>query len=115
MPLAGDERAKLLADAHALIAFLEDHPEVPVDPWDVRIAYSVSPHVEGDAAGRAEVERIADFLGTEVPDRGGSHHTAQLKIGDATYEATYIDRQHMASYTDYMRPWQQREIVRRSS
>lgn len=110
--LQGEARAKLLADAHALIAFLEDHPEVPIGQWDVRVSHSVSTDADDDAAGRAAVERIADFLGVEVKVSGGTHHRARLSFGHVEYEATYIERQHMAEYNDYMKDWHKAAVTR---
>jgi hypothetical protein len=115
MKLQGEARAKLLADLHALATFLEDHPEIPISPYDVCIGHSVSVAIDDDRAGIAEVERIADFLGTEVSVSGGTHHRALLKIGGASYEATYIDRQHMADYDEYMASWHKRGVERVTS
>src|SRR5216117_1173379 len=102
MELQGEARAELLADLHALATYLEDHPEIPIEPWDARISHSLGTNTADDAAGLAQVQRIADALGVELTVSGGTHHQATLKVGGASYQATYIDRQHMADYDEYM-------------
>lgn len=104
MALDGNERAELLADLHALVTFLEDHPEIPVGSYDARIGYSASLDSAGDEDGAREIRRIADALGEEVRIHHGHHDTA-FTIGRARYEATYIERSRMDAYSEFMKPY----------
>ena len=104
MPLEGEARDQFFTDLRALVDYLEDHPEIPVGPYDARIGHSVSVDIADDESGAHEVRRIADALGEQVTIKHG-HHDASIGFGYARYEATYIERRRMDAYTEFMKPY----------
>lgn len=88
-------RAAALDGLRALLDFLDAHPDVPVQALGCRVTYCVPGH--NDEVGLAELQRIAAVLGGDLRHRD-EHHTALRSFGAVSYEATYIEREHMARY-----------------
>ncbi|GAA4898167.1 hypothetical protein [Streptomonospora salina] len=84
-------RARILADLRALTAFLTRRPEVPVPAIaGVDVTYFPSGAPSGtDEAKTAEIDRVADLLGTRAAWEG-EHYVAQHRIGAAAYRAVAI-------------------------
>lgn len=94
-------RAQVLADARALLDWLEAHPDVPVPGFEWRRP------VLGETDGEklAELERIATAAGAPIVDAGSGHRNVTHRIGSATYQATAIECTHMDAYERHMEPW----------
>ena len=100
-----ERRKQVIDDLREMLDWLEAHPDVPLDRYGARLGYSISG--EQDERGHRTVADIATALDSTVKT-SGSHHRATRSWGVATYEATYIDRDHMAEYSEFMKPWHQR-------
>ena len=85
-----DHRTATIAGLRALADFLEATPDLPV-PWGaVSITYFADR--TDDAGMRAEIDRVAGLLGTEIdPARlPFSHYRTGLDFGPVRYEAIAI-------------------------
>jgi hypothetical protein len=95
-------RAKVVGGLRQLADWLDDHPDLPVAPfgWEV----NVYPHQDDPAASRAEVDRIAATLGTQVADDTGQggHYRAQRIFGLISYGAVHIPARNIATYDALM-------------
>jgi hypothetical protein len=92
-----DQRQAVIEDLRTLVAFLAEHPQLPVDAR--RIEYCVL--ADDDAQGIAEVQAIARTLGVEMTSSGGHYH-AERRFGSVTYRAFYVTRGEMAIYDAVM-------------
>jgi hypothetical protein len=82
------ERTALISGFCALADYLESNPGVPAPSYaDV---YAFPP--DGDCRDmRAEIDAIADLLGTQARETaGGQHYTAARSFGPVCYRATAI-------------------------
>lgn len=95
-------RSKVTGGLRQLADWLDAHPDVPVCPygWDLHIY----PHLADEAAGRAEVDRIAAMLGVHVTDetQDGGHYRAIRSFGLITYEAVHIPQRYRDTYEALM-------------
>lgn len=99
--MAAITRAQWLADARALLDYLEANPDVPLNQYrGIEISHHPLPSAAVDDADKmAAVDIIADLLGTPVttPSTPGSHYETEIRFGSASYRAVsvlkeYIDR-----------------------
>jgi hypothetical protein len=95
-------RAQTISGLRELADFLEANPSVPVDEhgWSFQPYLGVSENAETDQSQRAEVDQIAQVLGTPVSDdraRGG-HYFASRTFGRITYKALHIPARRMREY-----------------
>src|SRR5579859_5448216 len=83
-----DERDRLIAGLRALADFLQEHPHVPAPRWaDVY----VFPPRGTDEQMRAEINQIADRIGTVVTDDANhEHYAASRHFGPVQYRAVAI-------------------------
>lgn len=95
-----DRREQTIADVRALLDFLAARPDVPLNPFGDPLSYPVL--TDDDAAGIAEITRIAASLGVPVTSTNGkpatpesSHLLAEYRVGQAVYSACYIHRAWM--------------------
>lgn len=100
-----DHRTKTIADFRELLDFLAANPDVPLDRYGNPLSYSIAVHLDTDAAGLAELARIAEALGVPVTDVSGgapgpgeTHFFARRSFGSAEYQANYIVREHLAAH-----------------
>jgi hypothetical protein len=87
MPRAN--RPDFIAGLHALADFIDANPAVPIPPFRAEILI----HVSGtDDEQRAEVDRLAELLGTPVNDETGDrgHYTAMRPFGPVEYRCVAI-------------------------
>ncbi|MFI7230625.1 hypothetical protein ACIBO5_46090 [Nonomuraea angiospora] len=85
-----NERDALIAGLIALAGFLKAHPEVPVSVAPVIIR--AFPANGPDHQMRAEVDKVAALLGTEIdPDHlPHGHYMTAIDFGPVRYEFTAI-------------------------
>ena len=103
------QRAQLITGLRAVADFLESPPEVPAP---LTADLTVFPPRDDDAVMRAEVDKIAALLGTEIdPERiEYGHYRTQLDFGPVSYAATAITAERRArslalySYGDSVTP-----------
>jgi hypothetical protein len=82
-----DERGSLIAGLRALASFLQDNPGVPAPGWaDVY----VFPPDEAQEQMRAEIDQIADRIGTAAEDTPHGHYAAVRHFGPVQYRAIAI-------------------------
>lgn len=99
------DRAQRIADARALLDWLEASPDVPIARyWEIQVSYHVT-NEEGitDRSGRARVRDLAEQIGGEYEVSGGSHHYAIKRFGTAVYQASYIESGWRAEQDDIER------------
>jgi hypothetical protein len=98
-PRAGSLHADVINGLANAQAFLETHPDLPLNRYGNPLAVSVR---EGsDHANRAEVDRIAGILGVTAtdPHGDGEHYAAVRHFGGGiTYRATAISRRAMDGF-----------------
>lgn len=114
-----DERAATIAGLRALAAFLESHPEVPLQRYgnDATQGGPACADVADDQAARAEVDRVACALGVKAgptPGSNGHHYGTEREFGPwgsgVRYRMTAITTEAMArwraerSYHDNVHP-----------
>jgi hypothetical protein len=96
-------RTQIITGLRQLADYLEDHPDVPVCRfgWDLPV-YPGSR--DGDAAERAQVDKIAALLEVPVTDRtgDGGHYKAVRAFGLITYEAIHVSERRMAAHRALM-------------
>ncbi|MFG1685188.1 hypothetical protein ACGFNP_33855 [Nonomuraea sp. NPDC049269] len=85
-----DDRAALIAGLIALAGFLKAIPEVPVSPAPVTVR--AFPDNGPDDQMRAEVDKVADLLGTEIDPAHlpHGHYMTGIDFGPVRYEFTAI-------------------------
>jgi hypothetical protein len=85
-----DHRTALIAGLRALAAFLENNPTVPVPQSSIRVTYFATK--AADDRMRAEVDHVADLLGTGIDPQylAYGHHTTGIDFGPVRYEAAAI-------------------------
>jgi len=89
----GTSREHVIAGLHALAAFIEDNPGLPI-PDGAYMNYSVIE--DTDEQERAEVDRIAAMLGvTAGPNFGGKHYVTTAFFGPVLYRAVAISEEEM--------------------
>src|ERR1700728_1099586 len=103
-------RTQIVNGLRQLANYLDTHPDVPVNEfgWDLLSCTRETT----DAAGMAEVDRIAAILGVQVRDDTpeGGHYTAAKTFGRITYEAIHVTtrrraaHQALMSYADAVTP-----------
>ena len=94
-------RDELITSLLKLASALATDERIPLDGYTFEASHSVGLGVDDDAAGHAELARIAEVLDVEI-EHSGSHHYARKMFGQIRYQALYIDRQHMAEHRDFM-------------
>jgi hypothetical protein len=106
MTTAPTPRQRLIDGLRDLAAFLEQHPEVPVNGY-ASIDYCVDG--DDDTTGLENVVAVAELAGVTVTDVGGraicedtTHFYARRRFGPVAYEATYIKRREMDDYRALM-------------
>ena len=93
--MAATTRAQWLADARALLDFIEANPDLPVNTF--RIAASI--YNGTDEENRAAVDAVAAILAVEpTTSRHGGHYNAAIEIGSAVYEAYMVPDRTMRRY-----------------
>lgn len=104
-----DQRAQTIADFHALLEWLAENPDVPIDQWGDPLAYSVGneDYSYDDEAGLARLAEIATVAGCTITGSGGgepapdaTHYYVRKRIGHAEWSASYISRDHMKQYAE---------------
>jgi hypothetical protein len=92
-------RAQAIVGLRQLADYLEDHPDLPVKECGFDL--TIYPQADTDAAGRAEVDRIADLLGVTPIDKTpmGGHYIASKAFGRISYRAVHIPSRAWARYT----------------
>lgn len=91
-------RAQTIAGLRQLADYLEDHPDLPVTEYGFDL--TVYPQADNEAAGRAEVDRIANILGVTPIDNtpNNGHYIASKTFGRIAYRAVHIPSRAWASY-----------------
>jgi hypothetical protein len=101
--MAAIDRAQWLADARALLDFIEANPDLPVPSYhSIEISYHPIPQANvSDADKMAAIDEIADLLGATVttPDMPGSHYEAQIRFGSASYRAVAVLKRERDEYS----------------
>jgi hypothetical protein len=96
-------RTKVIDGLRQAADFLAAHPDLPVAPcgWDLNI---YTGHRDGEAAARAQIDRIATVLGAPVQDQAGQggHCTVQRSFGLVCYRAVFIPGRAMAEHDALM-------------
>ena len=84
-----DERARLIRGLHDLAEFLDQNPEVPAPRWADLMVF---PPAGSDAAMFADVDVIAELIGTTASDADSlaGHYTATRHFGPVEYRAIAI-------------------------
>ncbi|MGP3934242.1 hypothetical protein [Nonomuraea sp. KM88] len=84
-----DHRTALINGLLDLAAFLETHPDLPVPP---SVTVHHFPRQDGDAAQRAEIDRLAALLGTDTnhEDALHGHYATSRMFGPIEYRAVAI-------------------------
>ncbi|WP_432928174.1 hypothetical protein ACQPZZ_01405 [Microbispora sp. CA-135349] len=92
-----DHRSALIAGLRALADFLDANPAVPV-PYSVNVLHF--PHRAPDAEMCAEVDHIAELLGTSIDprEREAGHYAASICFGPVEYRAVAILAARRAQY-----------------
>ena len=83
------DRIDFIAGLYALADFLDANPALPIPLFRAEILI----HVDGsDDEQRAEVDRLAELLGTSVDDEtgDGGHYTAMRSFGPVEYRCVAI-------------------------
>ena len=101
-----DERKQVIADLREMLDWLEAHPDVPLDRYSARLRYSIGG--TQDETGRRAATDIAAALDATVKV-DGAHHTVKRSWGFAHYEAAWIDHDYMTAYSEFMKPWHERD------
>jgi hypothetical protein len=83
-------RAQSILGLRKLADYLENHPDLPVKEYGFDL--TVYAEADTDAAGRAEIDRIADILGVTPVDNTpvGGHYIAVKTFGRIAYRAVFI-------------------------
>jgi hypothetical protein len=96
------DRAQWLADARALLDFIEANPAISLPPYhSIEISYHPIPQGDvDDAVKMAAIDEIADLLGVTVttPDVPGSHYEARIYFGSASYKAAAVLKRERDKY-----------------
>lgn len=94
-------RGQICEGLQALAAYLDEHPGVPVTAFGCQI----TEFTQGgdDAAGIAEVDRIAAILGVPAAYQtaGGGHYQASRMFGPVRYRITHITAAARAAHDDW--------------
>lgn len=92
-----DHRTALIAGLRALADFLDANPAIPV-PHSIDALHI--PHHATDAEICAEVDHIAELLGTPIStrDRAYGHYAASIRFGPVEYRAVAILAARRAQY-----------------
>jgi hypothetical protein len=91
-------RHQTVSGLRALADFLENNPAVPVDEYGAEFTLFIRRRT--DACARAEVDRIAAVLHSEICDdtaRGG-HYRVTKTFGRITYRAVHVPSRAIADY-----------------
>jgi hypothetical protein len=91
-------RAQTITGLRRLADYLENHPALPVKEYGFDL--TIYPQADTDAAGRAEVDRIADILDVAPVDNTpiGGHYIASKAFGRVSYRAVHIPSRAQATY-----------------
>lgn len=94
-------RAALTGSLLQLADWLDQSPNEPPVPQygDFELSYYVSNHeaIADNAAGIARIKEIAEQIGGEYRNNGGTHHYASRSFGSASYRAIFIEREKPAA------------------
>ncbi|MGW7478640.1 hypothetical protein ACWGH8_08670 [Nonomuraea muscovyensis] len=84
------DRTALITGLRALAAFLEANPEIPVTL--PRVVLHQFPEHGTDADMRAQVDKVAALLGTEIDPHHSTygHYSTRLDFGPVRYDYTAI-------------------------
>lgn len=99
--MAAIDRAQWIADARALIDFIEATPDLPLNPLrGIEVSYHPLPNVKDDGRLMDAVDAVAELLGAPVttPDMPGSHYETEIRFGSACYCAVAV---LSAQYEEY--------------
>jgi len=81
------ERAALISGLRSLADYLESNPEVPAPIYSDVLTFPP----DGDWTGmRAEIDVIAERIGTEARETVGGHYVAARSFGPIEYRAVAI-------------------------
>lgn len=96
-----DRRQQQIAGLRELVDFLAAHPDLPIGNDSIgRECITAG----DDTAGRAELQAIADILGTEVQlSRGGGSYEVSRQFGTVTYRAFYCTREAMRQHGEELK------------
>jgi hypothetical protein len=84
-----DERARLINGLHDLAEFLDQNPDLPAPLWADLMVF---PPLGSDAEMFANVDVIAELIGTTASDAGSpaGHYTAARHFGPVQYRVIAI-------------------------
>jgi hypothetical protein len=93
-------RAQTIVGLRQLADYLEDHPDLPVKEYGFDLTVYPDTDNDTDAAGRAEVDRIAGILDVTPTDNTpkGGHYIASKTFGRISYRAVHIPSRARARY-----------------
>jgi hypothetical protein len=91
-------RSQIGEGLRALAAYLDEHPGVPVTVYGCQITEFTQ--AGDDAAGIAQVDRVAAILGVPATYQtaGGGHYQASRMFGPLRYRITHISAAARASH-----------------
>ena len=96
-----DPRAQQIADLRELVDFLAAHPDLPIGNDAIGKECILA---DDDEAGRAQLQAIADILGTEVRlSLGGGSYEVARRFGTVVYQAFYSTRESMRKHGEELR------------
>jgi|GraSoi2013_115cm_1033766.scaffolds.fasta_scaffold49820_2 hypothetical protein len=84
-----EQRVRLVAGLRDLADFLDQNPDVPA-PWEADLL--VFPPEASDAEMFAEIDSIAELIGSDASDNGSphGHYSAVRSFGPVHYRAVAI-------------------------
>ncbi|MGW4469712.1 hypothetical protein ACWENQ_08570 [Nonomuraea sp. NPDC004354] len=85
-----DRRTTVINGLRDLAAYFEANPDIPLPRHSISVQYF--PATADDAAMRADIDRVAALLGTEIDpeDLLFGHYKAALSFGPVRYEALAV-------------------------
>lgn len=96
------DRAQKIADARALLDWLDANPDVPLTSNDIiQASYFVTNESDHtDESGEARIRALVEQIGGEYELSSGTHHYARRRFGTAAYQASYITSQAYADHNE---------------
>ncbi|MFC6086797.1 hypothetical protein [Sphaerisporangium aureirubrum] len=93
-----NDRAAYIAGLRDLADFLDTNPDIPTPCQDVTAYYL--PDTAPDPQMRADVDKIATYLGSQIDASGlpGGHYRTQINFGPVQYRAVAVLAKGRALY-----------------